>query len=531
MDVDYLSRLMSGYIAILGGQWATYAVAMLTTAYITRVLGPNDYAKFIQMQFVYGIFNTVFNLAISSAVGKYAAEHAAKGELSRASGVLRTGLKITLIMGFLASMTMLLFSNQLAGIIIGDISTTECIILLSISTGLTVAISPLTSYVYALQKFREYSLISILSFAFWRASLVVALLLGTGLYGLSFAWMVDSIILSLVIAIPILRMAGKAETYPVTQLFSYSMPLAVSTYLGFLSQWIDSLLLPYVGSMRMLSMVNIAGTIINFTLVLINSASTVLFMHFVRVDAIDGREALLEAGQRISRLLFYCFVPLGFFVGAVSDLLVFLYAGSAFSQAASLLRILSPFMTTGAVFFIIWTNEVTAVGKTRLLLLNSIVTLASYSLLGILLIPWLGEVGYILAKILCGIVAFPYVWIKTKAIIPVRVDFTALLLSALISTVIIMPSILLDLSISSYILTSAASIFGFVCYIIIITKAGLLTKGEMRLILRMIAQGLRFQGKPRKLNNKTSLKSSDLKSIKVELALVNQTPTRQASEQ
>jgi O-antigen/teichoic acid export membrane protein len=514
---------MSGYIAILGGQWATYAVAMLTTAYITRVLGPNDYAKFIQMQFVYGIFNTVFNLAISSAVSKYAAEHAAKGELSRASGVLRAGLKITLIMGFLASITMLLFSNQLAGIIIGDISTTECIILLSIATGLTVAISPLTSYVYALQKFREYSLISILSFAFWRTSLVVALLLGTGLYGLSFAWMVDSIILSLVIAIPILRMAGRAETYPVTQLFSYSMPLAVSTYLGFLSQWIDSLLLPYVGSMRMLSMVNIAGTMTNLTLVLINSASTVLFTHFVMVDAIDGREALLEAGQRISRLLFYCFVPLGFFVGAVSDLLVFLYAGSAFSQAASLLRILSPFMTTSAVFFIIWTNEVTAVGKTRLLLLNTIVTLASYSILGILLVPWLGEVGYLLSKILCNIVAFPYAWIKTKAIVPVRVDFRALLLSILFSTVIIIPSTIIEASASSYLLTSASSILGFACYALIINKTGLIRKEEAKLILKIIARSLRFQVRNKKLNNKNFSKSSNYnESLKNGSKLINQ---------
>jgi O-antigen/teichoic acid export membrane protein len=261
----------------------------------------------------------------------------------------------------------------------------------------------------------------------------------------------------------------------------------------------------------MLSMVNIAGTMTNLALVLINSASTVLFTHFVRIDAIDGREALIEAGQRISRLLFYCFVPLGFFVGAVSDLLVFLYAGSAFAQAASLLRILSPFMTTSAVFFIIWINEVTAIGKTRLLLLNTAFTLVIYSFLGILLIPWLGEIGYLLTKILCNIIAFPYVWTKTKALIPVRVDFRASILSTLVSMVIIVPASLVKHLTLSYLLPSIVSILGLACYAFIVTKTGLLRKNEIRLILRMIANNLRFQSSE-KQNIQTFAQSTNLGS-------------------
>ncbi|MEM2960615.1 MAG: oligosaccharide flippase family protein, partial [Candidatus Bathyarchaeia archaeon] len=461
--------------------------------YITRALGPDEYAKFVQMQFLFSTFITVFSLSIPSAVSRYSAEHAAKGEMQRASGVLKTGFKTTIVMGMVASAAMFLFSDQLAGTVIGGSESAGLVKLLAVSAGLSVAISPLSSYIYALQKFREYTLISVVNFAFWRASLVTALILGTGLYGLGFAWMVMSIASSIFLTISILRMAGKAESYPLAKLFSYSMPLVASTYIGFFSQWIDSLLLPYVGSMRMLSMANIAGTLANITLVLINSASTILFTHFVRVDTVDGRDSMLETGQRISRLLSYVFVPLGFFVGAISDLLVLLYAGGDFMQAALFLRVLSPFMTTGAVFSIIWTNEVTAAGKTRILLLNTIVTLASYSILGIFLVPWLGEVGYLLTRILCSIVAFPYVWIKTKAIISVKFDFVSLLLSILISMVIIVPATLFTIITSNYLLTLIISILGVAFYALILISFGLITKDEIRVILRLFIQSLKFQ--------------------------------------
>ncbi|MGQ9514518.1 MAG: oligosaccharide flippase family protein [Thermoproteota archaeon] len=510
MDGDNFPTLMSGFITILVGQWITYVVAMLSTAYITRALGPVDYAKFIQMQFIVSIFVTIFNLSIPSAVSRYVAEHAAKGEMYRASGALKTGLKITIVTGMVASITMILLSDQLARAIVGDAQAAELVKLLAVSAGLSVAISPLASYIYALQKFREWTLISVLSFAFWRGGLVVALLLGTGLFGLSFAWAVISVVSSLVLAISILPKAGRAEAYPLSQLFSYSIPLIASTLLGFTSQWIDSLLIPYVGSMSMLSIVNIAGSLTNISLVLINTASTVLFTHFVRVDAIDGMEATIEAGQRISRLLSYCFVPLGFLVGATSDLLVLLYAGEAFTQAAFLLKVLAPFMTTGAILLTIWSNEVTATGKTRLLLLNTIMTLVSYPVLGILLVPKLGEVGYLLTRIVCGIIAFPYVWMKTKVLIPVRFDFRALLISALVSAVIIVPATLVETLTLNYLLTSITSVLGFVCYTFIIINFGLLTREEARLILILIVQSIKFKGTSKRLD---SLKANQLKKV------------------
>jgi O-antigen/teichoic acid export membrane protein len=498
---------MSGYITILGGQWITYAVAILSTAYITRALGPEDYVKFVQMQFIVSIFTTVFSLSIPSAVSRYAAEHIAKGEVQRASGVLKTALNITAITGTIASIIMFLSSKQLAKVIMGNSEATVLIELLAISVGPAVAASPLYSYVYARQKFGVLTLMSVLGFTLWRFSLVVALYLGTGLYGLSIAWMAVSIVLSLVIAIPILRMAGRAEIYPFSKLFSYSMPLFVSSCIGFLSQWADSIILPYFGSMNMLCMTNIAMTLVNVSLVLLNSASTVIFTHFVRIDAIDGREALFETGKRISKLLSFCFVPLGFFFGAISDLLVFLYAGSAFAQASFFIKILSPFMTIGAVFSIIWTNEVTVAGKTKLFLLNTIASLVSYFLLGILLVPWLGETGYILSRILCSILAYPYIWIKTKALIPIRFDFRALLISAFFSIVIIIPASLVQNSTSSYLLSSVTSILGLVCYALIITKTGLLKKDEIRLILRLVFNNIRFYKSSIKQSNQSFVQS------------------------
>lgn len=477
---------MGGFISIVGGRWVTYAVAMVTTAYITRILGPDNYAKYVQMLFIFGVFYTVFNLSIPSAVSRYVAEHASKGEMSRASGVLKTGLKTTIVAGIVASTIMILFSNQLATIVIGDSEAANLVKLLAISTGLTVVISPLISYVYGLQKFREYTLISIVSDSFWRGSLLVALLLGTGLYGLSFAWMVVSAVSSLALAILILRIAGKAEKYPLSQLFSYSMPLVASVYLGFLSQWMDSLLLPYFGTMRMLGLTNVAMTLVNTSLVMINSASTVLFTHFIRIDAISGREALIEAGEGISRLLSYCFIPFGFLVGATSDLLVLIYAGEGFSQAALLLKFLSPFVTASTVLFVIWANEVTATGNTRLLLLNTIIALASYFPLVIILIPWLGEAGYVLVRVLNSIIVFPYIWRKTKAKFPIRFDFRALFLSALVSMAIVLPTALVEITTSNHLLTLVTSVLGVGLYIFIVIKSGLLRKDEISLILRLI---------------------------------------------
>lgn len=501
MYADNSSKMVSSFIAVLSGQWSTYAIAMLTTAFITRSLGPQDYAKFIQMQFLCGIFTTI-GLSISSGVTRFVAEYAAKGEMQRAAGVLKTSFRVTVTIGAIISIIMSLFSKPLASIFIGDSNTAGCVEILAISAGLTEAISPFYAYVYGRQKFRALTLISVLTFAFARVGFVLALLLGAGLYGLSLAWLITSILTSFVVVIPVLRMAGRGESFHLSQLLSYSIPLVASVYIAYLSQWLDSVLLPYAGSMSLLAMANIAMSLVNISLVLLNSISTVLFTHLVEIDATQGRETLVNAGYNLSRLLFYCFVPFGFFIGSVSNLLIFLYAGEAFSQASIMLKLLSPFMTAGTVIFIIWYNEVIAIGKTRLLLLNTIVSLTSYIIIGFLFVHVLGVVGYILTRVLNSIIVFPYIWSKTKKVLTIRFDFRALIISALVSMVIITPSSLIGILTSNYLLTTSISIFGLLCYAFIVIKFGLLTKDEIRIILKVVMRSLKLE---RQLNKIISI--------------------------
>ena len=490
--LDNSSKMVSSFIAVLSGQWATYAIAVLSTAFITRSLGPEDFAKFIQLQFLLGIFTTI-GLSISSGVTRYVAEYAAKDEMQRAAGVLKTSFKVTAIIGVIISIIMILFSKPLASIFIGDSNKAGCIEILAIAAGLTEAISPFYAYAYGRQKFKVYALLSVMSFAFMRSGVVLALRLGAGLYGLSWAWLIASILTSFTIAIPVLRMAGRGGSFNLSQLLSYSMPLIASVYLAYLLQWVDSILVPHAGSMSLLAMTSIAMSLVNVSLVLLNSISTVLFTHLVEIDVIQGRDALVNAGYNLSRLLFYCFIPFGFFVGSISNLLIFLYAGEAFSQASLMLKLLSPFMTANAVIFIIWYNEVTAIGKTRLLLLNTIVSLTAYLIIGFILVPLLGVVGYILTKVLNGIIIFPYILSRTKKSLIIRFDFRALSMSALVSMIIIAPSILIGNLTSDYLLTTSISLIGLVCYAFIVIKFSLLTKDEVRIILKVVMRSFRLE--------------------------------------
>jgi O-antigen/teichoic acid export membrane protein len=171
----------------LAGRFVILGASLLVTPYLLGKLGPTQYGVWVLVGSIVA-FGWLLDLGIASAVTKFVAEHAARGEIEVLHRTVSTALWIYAGLG-LAAVLLGMIGGLLIGIVLGLAPSERATVgwltfLMALTVGITIAFSPATAVLRGLQRF---DLANVAIVGMGLATLITSVLavaLGAGLLGM-----------------------------------------------------------------------------------------------------------------------------------------------------------------------------------------------------------------------------------------------------------------------------------------------------------------------------------------------------------
>jgi O-antigen/teichoic acid export membrane protein len=180
-------RVLTGTLSNAAGKAISVGVWFILTPFVLHQLGASGYGLWVLVGAV-ASYGSLLDLGIGSAVVKYVAEHAARGEWDAARVLLATAQWLYLGLGIIAFGLGLLLAPvfpHLIGVASGDRETAAWLIVLTgANVGFAIALTPARSALQGLQRYDLCNLVSTAGTLAGAAFTVAALLAGFGVIGM-----------------------------------------------------------------------------------------------------------------------------------------------------------------------------------------------------------------------------------------------------------------------------------------------------------------------------------------------------------
>jgi O-antigen/teichoic acid export membrane protein len=447
---------------------------------IARYFGPEAYGLFSLATMVLGLFVAVSSLGLIDGVLRYIPLFRAKNEVKKIDYVIRYTF-ITLLISATIFGGLLFFLSDFISLNI--FHNAKLIVYLKIF-GFLIPISTLSSFflyiIRAYEKIKTYSFLqNILQSASRLAFLMLFVFLGIGANNaISFSFF-SGYLVTLIIAYIIFRkiipqfifksqLKDSEKSEIKKNLFSYSWPLIFSGVLGTLFYWTDSLVLGYFRSAEEVGWYNSAIPLAALLLAFSDIFLQLFYPLITKEYALKNIKLVKELSKQVAKWLFIINFPLLLVMLAFPGIIINVFFGKEYFIAENALRILA----IGAFFsslYSISTVLLNMAGKSRLLLMNTLVFVLVNFVLDILLIPRYGMNGAAFATLtvftLSGAVIMFSAY-RYLGIIPLKRKMLGI---SLIGLILFLPLLLLEKRISPdlFILLIIGTIF-IIVYIILL---------------------------------------------------------------
>jgi O-antigen/teichoic acid export membrane protein len=396
-----LRRIATGGGAVFVGGWAAYALSLAFNIVVARRLNADGFGAFTIGMSLAVVLAHIAPMGTHQAVVRYVAIYRGEQDEARIRGTVALGLRVTAVAGVLLGLGMLLAAPVLADRVFHDPSLAMPIRVLALSVPLTGLGELLLSSIRAYTRVILPAVIrSFVAPGLRVLAALGALLTHTDLVGVAAAYtLVEGValLLAAVAAYRVLpgRAAGTAQP-PTAEIARFSWPLAVNRVLNGSTNNAEVFLL---GALAGTSRVALFAAARRFTIVAnaIFIAFGTIFSPMVSdLDAADQGDHLARLYKALSRWIFTIGVPV-FLVQVLFGEALLATFGSGFAQGQLALTVLalgqlSNYASGAAV------NVLTMTGRSRTILVFTVIHLVLTVALNLLLIPRFGLVGAAVAN-------------------------------------------------------------------------------------------------------------------------------------
>lgn len=386
---------------------------------IARSFGPEIYGLFSLGMAISGFFVSVFGLGLAEGLLRYIPILRGKNKNKEVIYLINTTIKVYIVFGIIGTIISYLSSEIIANQLFHDPSLVPIIRIFSVSMLIYMLQSVFLVVIRSFERVSTYSfLYNILQNLLRVVLLSFFVLIGLKSNGnyvvLSFAL---SALIVLVVAYLIVKKSvikefnlSKYKKFPKLrkEFFSYSWPIIFSSVIGLIFTWIDSFSLAYYKSSYEVGLYN-AAIPIAMIITFIPDLFMQLFSPMItRMYAKKDYSLIEQISKQVTKWIFILILPFSiiilFFPGAALNILF----GRDFLLAENALRIL---LITYLIYSVSSTlpNMITMLGKSRLILLNIVITSILNLVLNSIFIPMktilfmdnsLGIVGAALATLI-----------------------------------------------------------------------------------------------------------------------------------
>jgi O-antigen/teichoic acid export membrane protein len=453
---------------------------VLYLAFATRLLPTvSDFGTVSIMALVLALLQSIIPLGLPSAIAKFLPELVGKYGLATAKGVSIKGFKIGIILSISGSLLCFLFAPQLSGLFFGtSLGGAVYFRLIAIDSFVVNLAMFVSQNLTGLKKFKEYSIINGITNVGRTIGSIFFLLIGLGITGIIFAWILFDI-LGLLLTVFACRdmIFGRAPDFPLGTMIKYSTPLYGSNILVFLQSTIDKYVVFGLAGSAALGLYTPAIAAVTYILVVPNSIVGVTFPKMCEAYGRGCFDEISRLSYLLSKYVSVVYVPLALGLSSVAFPMIELFAGSRYSAGAPTLAIVSAvsaLVCFGAILNIV----IMSINKTSILFASNFLSIISGAIVSFLLVPYLGATGAGIGRTSLLIVQFLVPLIYLCRIKNCRLNWNILLKSLVASLVMAFGVLVVESLVASKYLLPLYLIVGAAIYLIMVRSLKMLNKED-----------------------------------------------------
>jgi O-antigen/teichoic acid export membrane protein len=426
---------------------------ILTYAYrviIARKFGPEAYGLFSLSLMIVGWFIALSSLGLIEGIVRNISLYRGKNELNKISYVIRSSLTFLVFSTLIAGFVLFIFSDYIALTFFHNANLAIFLKLFSITIPLVLLSGIFLSVLQSFEKIQWFSFIrNILSNSVQLGALLILISFGFGTGAIIASYIIGLLTLLLAsyfialskipIAFKKYYMDSKTKSIVLSNLFSYSWPLILSSLIMTLFVEIDSFTIGYFKTIAEVGVYNSAVPIA-VLLGLVPALIIPLFFPLITKEfAKKNKETIKQISKQVVKWIFILNLPLVILMVIFPGVFINLLFGPNYLAAINSLR----FLSIGFFFysiFIISENLLSMAGKTKIVLINTFFVAVTNLVLNIVLVPKYGIDGAafstMISYILWGLLSF----LQTNhylSMIPLRKKMFRILLISIIPTLLL----------------------------------------------------------------------------------------------
>lgn len=395
--VDYLKRISKGAAIIFFGVIIGRFLGYLTRLLIARFYGADGYGLFSLGSAILGIATIISLIGLHQGLPRFISFYKGRGNMEKVRGTIQSGLKITLPLSIVIGLLVFIFSEQISVGFFQEPGLTPLLQLFAFMIPFSVLMENLLGGIRGFQKI-QYKTYSEDIFKSLIVILFVPLFfyLGYSVMGAVVAYFLGFVltcILALYYLNRIFPLKSRIKATSVNrELFSFSWPLIVIGFLWMIVSWTDVITLGVFRTAQEVGIYNVALPTAALLIVILQSF---VYIFMPVMSELFSRKRFSELGmtyRSVNRWVFSITLPLFLIMFLFSDTLMGFVFGQEFLMAAIPLSILSigyfAHSMTGLSGI-----TLTAMGKTRINMVNALAASMSNLFLNIILIPVYGIIG------------------------------------------------------------------------------------------------------------------------------------------
>lgn len=360
-----------------------------------RILSISNIGAVSAVGMIGTLFTTIGTFAVPSGVTRYVSLYLGKSEKNTAKGIFKKSLKFGFLASVLISSACLALSGLISSLALNDPQLQIVIIVLAFDVGTIVFNSFLNAMLFGLQKFRLIALIGMTGSTLKLLGSTYFLFLGLNLLGVIIGWATADLAATFLLLFFVSTSLGKIKSsneFSFTEILRYSLPLYGASIIGYFSATVDKLIVLSLSNLAVLGIYSVAIAVVGVVVMISDSISSSLFPQLAQMHGRYGRDALKEASLRASRYIFLIFMPLAIGLAAIAYPTMRFFFGENYTLGSLPVMIISVVVALTSATVII-NNLLLSLGRTRVVLEASVISVTIGATFSALLVSPLGSIG------------------------------------------------------------------------------------------------------------------------------------------
>lgn len=399
----FLPKVAKGAGIVFIGSILGRVAGYLFRIVVARGLGPEEYGLISLGIATISMIGLFTSLGLQKGVTRYVSLYKGRGDKEGIKGTITSSLKMLFPLRLLLGIALFLFSEWISINIFQEPSLSLVLKIMAAAIVIRAFKLPFNSAIQAFQRMDYLVYSNNISVYFSRVGLAALLvLLGYGVLGVAFAFVV-AIAIGTIVSFYLLQ----RKVFPVIkskvgaskmgkELFLYSWPLMITGVAGFITGWVDTLMLGWFKNAEVVGFYNAARPTAQLLGAAPHAFGTIFFPVLSELHGRGKEKEMEEVFHTVTKWVLIIALPIAILLILLSPQILKLLFGSTYVVASTALGIL----VTGFLFsnyFMTSRRLLETVGFTKLLLYISSITALLNLVLNYLMIPLLGMEGAAIA--------------------------------------------------------------------------------------------------------------------------------------